>query len=65
MRCLYGKMSFRCYYKKKVKAVINAVSSASGKYPNRGPKILINAGIPIIDNIGLNHSSHHLMRGFT
>ncbi|MFY9296411.1 MAG: putative cytokinetic ring protein SteA [Caldicoprobacterales bacterium] len=37
---------------KKVKAVINAVSSASGKYPNRGPKILINAGIPIIDNIG-------------
>lgn len=37
---------------KKVKAVINAVSSVSGKYPNRGPKILLNAGIPIIDNIG-------------
>ena len=37
---------------KKVKAVINAVSSVSGKYPNRGPKILNSAGIPIIDNIG-------------
>lgn len=37
---------------KKVKAVINAVSSVSGKYPNRGPKILNNAGIPIIDNVG-------------
>lgn len=37
---------------KRVKAVINAVSSVSGKYPNRGPKILNNAGIPIIDNIG-------------
>ncbi|NLI61343.1 MAG: hypothetical protein GX375_07940 [Clostridiales bacterium] len=37
---------------KKVKAVINAVSSVSGKYPNRGPKILSKAGIPIIDHIG-------------
>lgn len=37
---------------KKVKAVVNAVTSVSGKYPNRGPKILCNAGIPIIDNIG-------------
>lgn len=37
---------------KKVRAVVNAVSSVSGKYPNRGPKILCSAGIPIIDDIG-------------
>ncbi|HZJ56759.1 MAG TPA: putative cytokinetic ring protein SteA [Clostridia bacterium] len=39
---------------KKIKAVINADRSISGKYPNRGPKILSNAGIPIIDNVGQN-----------
>lgn len=37
---------------KKVRAVINAAPSLSGKYPNRGPRILNNAGIPIIDDIG-------------
>jgi len=37
---------------KKVKAVVNAAPSISGRYPNRGPEILCNAGIPIIDNIG-------------
>jgi uncharacterized membrane-anchored protein len=37
---------------KKVKAVINAAPSISGKYPNQGPKILSDAGIPIIDHIG-------------
>jgi len=37
---------------KKVKAVINAAPSISGRYPNRGPEILCNAGIPIIDNVG-------------
>ena len=37
---------------KKIKAVINATTSISSKYPNRGPGILSNAGIPIIDNVG-------------
>ena len=37
---------------KKIKAVINATTSISGKYPNRGPRILSNAGVPIIDNVG-------------
>lgn len=37
---------------KRVRAVINAVPSLSGKYPNRGPRILSGAGIPIIDNVG-------------
>ena len=33
-------------------AVVNAVSSVSGRYPNLGPGILMEAGIPIIDNVG-------------
>lgn len=37
---------------KKVLAVINANKSISGKYPNLGPAILDNAGIPIIDEVG-------------
>lgn len=37
---------------KKVLAVINADKSISGKYPNMGPSILNDAGIPIIDDTG-------------
>jgi uncharacterized membrane-anchored protein len=37
---------------KKIKAVINANKSISGKYPNIGPYLLINSGITIIDNAG-------------
>ncbi len=37
---------------KKVRAVINGALSISGRYPNQGPKILSEAGIPIIDNVG-------------
>jgi uncharacterized membrane-anchored protein len=33
-------------------AVINAAASISGRYPNLGPEILIDAGIPLIDNVG-------------
>lgn len=36
----------------RVKAVINAYSSISGRYPNRGPERLLQARIPIIDNVG-------------
>lgn len=37
---------------KKVLAVINADKSISGRYPNTGPSILCDAGIPIIDDVG-------------
>ncbi|MGI1691228.1 putative cytokinetic ring protein SteA [Thermoanaerobacter uzonensis] len=37
---------------KKVLAVINADKSISGRYPNIGPSILCEAGIPIIDDVG-------------
>src|SRR5690606_21980690 len=31
-------------------AVINVAPSISGRYPNMGPKILLDAGIPLIDD---------------
>lgn len=42
----------------RVRAVINAARSCSGKYPNIGPRILLEAGIPLIDNAG-----DHLFKG--
>jgi len=35
-----------------VVAVVNASSSISGRYPNAGPKILLEAGVPILDCVG-------------
>jgi uncharacterized membrane-anchored protein len=35
-----------------VSAVVNAAASISGRYPNMGPQILIEAGIPLIDDVG-------------
>lgn len=39
---------------KKVKVVVNMDKSISGKYPNLGPKVLIDANIPILDNVQEN-----------
>ncbi len=36
----------------RVRGVINASQSISGKYPNLGPEKLLAAGIPLIDNLG-------------
>jgi uncharacterized membrane-anchored protein len=33
-------------------AVLNAAPSTSGRYPNLGPDILVEAGIPLIDDLG-------------
>lgn len=33
-------------------AVLNAAKSTSGRYPNLGPQILVEAGIPVVDNLG-------------
>ena len=35
-----------------VAAVVNASASISGRYPNLGPKILDDAGVPLIDRVG-------------
>lgn len=37
---------------RRVKAVLNATPSSTGKYPNLGPLLLTQAGIPLIDSIG-------------
>ena len=36
----------------KVRLVINASPSISGRYPNLGPELLTKAGIPILDQVG-------------
>lgn len=36
----------------KVAAVFNAVPSISGRYPNRGPSLLLEAQIPLIEEVG-------------
>ncbi|HEY0507124.1 MAG TPA: putative cytokinetic ring protein SteA [Blastococcus sp.] len=36
----------------RVGAVVNAGASISGRYPNLGPEILLNAGIPLLDSVG-------------
>ena len=33
-------------------AVLNAADSTSGRYPNLGPGILVDAGIPLVDDLG-------------
>lgn len=33
-------------------AVVNARRSISGRYPNLGPRILLDAGIPLVDSVG-------------
>jgi uncharacterized membrane-anchored protein len=35
-----------------VGAVLNAKPSISGRYPNLGPQVLVDAGIPLIDDLG-------------
>src|SRR5581483_5251150 len=35
-----------------VAAVVNAARSTTGRYPNLGPAILLEAGIPLVDGVG-------------
>jgi uncharacterized membrane-anchored protein len=35
-----------------VSAVINVAPSMSGRYPNQGPQLLVDAGIPLVDDVG-------------
>jgi uncharacterized membrane-anchored protein len=36
----------------RVAAVVNAADSISGRYPNLGPEILAEAGVPLVDGVG-------------
>src|SRR5580700_1462274 len=38
--------------RRKVAAVVNCSRSITGRYPNLGPKLLLEAGIPVIDDCG-------------
>lgn len=35
-----------------VGAVVNAAPSTSGRYPNLGPQVLVEAGVPVLDRVG-------------
>jgi uncharacterized membrane-anchored protein len=37
---------------KQVAAVVNAAPSITGRYPNLGPQLLVQAGIPLVDGVG-------------
>ncbi len=43
---------------RRVAAVINAQRSLSGRFPHRGPGLVVRAGIPLVDNAG-----DHVMEG--
>src|ERR1700741_5239763 len=36
----------------RVAAVVNAAKSITGRYPNLGPQLLLDAGIPLVDDMG-------------
>jgi uncharacterized membrane-anchored protein len=38
--------------RRQVSAVVNVAPSISGRYPNLGPQLLIEAGIPLVDDVG-------------
>jgi uncharacterized membrane-anchored protein len=38
--------------RKRVSAVVNASVSITGRYPNLGPQLLLDAGIPVVDGTG-------------
>jgi len=35
-----------------VSAVVNVAQSISGRYPNLGPQVLLEAGVPLVDDVG-------------
>lgn len=37
---------------RKVRAVLNAAESSTGRYPNSGPQVLADAGIALVDHVG-------------
>ena len=38
--------------RQQVAAVVNAAPSISGRYPNLGPQLLVEAGMPLLDDVG-------------
>lgn len=46
------RVSAEALVARKPAAVLNAAKSTSGRYPNLGPGILLDAGVPLIDDLG-------------
>jgi uncharacterized membrane-anchored protein len=46
------RVSAEALVKLQAAAVVNAAPSISGRYPNLGPQLLVEAGIPLIDDTG-------------
>lgn len=46
------ELAARALIERRVRVVLNADTCSSGRYPNPGPRLLLEAGIPILDNLG-------------
>jgi len=46
------RVSAESLLKCQVAAVVNAAPSMSGRYPNLGPQLLVDAGVPLVDDVG-------------
>jgi len=46
------RVSAEALIRREVAAVVNAAPSISGRYPNLGPQLLVEAGIPLVDDAG-------------
>jgi uncharacterized membrane-anchored protein len=46
------RVSAEALISRQVAAVVNAAPSISGRYPNLGPQVLIDAGVPLVDDAG-------------
>src|SRR5258708_24494127 len=46
------RVSSESLLKCQVAAVVNAAPSMSGRYPNLGPQLLVEAGVPLVDDVG-------------
>src|SRR5450432_167148 len=52
------RVSAEALIRRAVSAVVNAAPSISGRYPNLGPQLLVEAGIPLVDDAGPDVFEH-------
>src|SRR5260370_16981100 len=46
------RVSAESLLNRQVSAVVNAAPSMSGRYPNLGPQLLVEAAVPLVDDVG-------------
>jgi uncharacterized membrane-anchored protein len=52
------RVSAEALIQHEVAAVVNAAVSITGRYPNMGPQLLLEAGIPLVDDVGPDLFEH-------